>query len=329
MTKQIEEINRVTNTSTPSTTSTKKVLSKITNTLQGYKANRYLFLIFTPVIVWYFIFCYIPMYGVTLAFKDYNLVKGIFRSPWVGLDNFKLMFSGHSFPQVFKNTLAISVWKLVVGFPAPIILAILLNEIRFQKFKKITQTISYLPHFVSWVILGGIFAQILSPSIGPIGYIMRNLGMRPINFLGDQHWFRTVLVLTSLWKGIGWGSIIYLASIAGINQELYEAAIVDGASRFQQVIHVTLPALVPVVTILFILNIGSIISDDFDQIFNLYSPVVYNVADVISTYTYRMGLVDMNYSYATAVGLFRNIISFTLIIVTNAIVKRMSEYTIW
>jgi putative aldouronate transport system permease protein len=234
-----------------------------------------------------------------------------------------------SFRQVFRNTVIISFLKLLFGFPAPIIFAILLNEIRAMKYKKFIQTISYLPHFVSWVILGGVFMQFLSPSTGPVNIILQNAGIKPIYFLANDIWFRPVLVITSIWKGVGWGSIIYLASISGIDPELYEAAEIDGAGRLRKALSITIPSLIPVITIMIIFSIGGIVQDDFDQIYNLYNPAVYSVGDVLSTYTYRVGLVEMKYSFSAAVGLFTNIISFVLILVTNFITKRINEYGLW
>ena len=299
------------------------------NILKEYWKYRYLFLLLSVGIIYYVIFHYIPMYGIIIAFKDYKFRLGILKSPWIGFENFAMMFRGVDFLNVFKNTLIISFYKLIACFPAPIILALLLNEVKSKAYKKTIQTISYLPHFLSWVILAGVFIQLLSPSQGPINLIIKSLGFRPIYFLGDPKWFRSTLVATSVWKGIGWGSIIYLASISSINPELYEAAYIDGANRFQQTLKITLPSIAPVIAIMFILNTGSLINDDFDQIFNLYNTAVYDVADVISTYTYRMGLVQMKYSFSTAVGLFKNIISFTLILITNYITSRFSEYGIW
>lgn len=269
------------------------------------------------------------MYGIIIAFKDYKFLKGILGSAWVGFENFQLMFSGRSFKQVFFNTLSISGLKFVFGFPFPILFAILLNELSNIKFKKAIQTISYLPHFLSWVVLAGMFIQFLSPSSGPINKLLILLNFKPIYFLGDSNWFRVVLVVTSIWKAVGWGSIIYLASLSNINPELYESAMIDGANRLKQIIHITLPGLAPVITITLILSVGQIMGDDFDQVFNLYSPAVYGVGDVISTYTYRMGLVSMKYSFATAVGLFQNIIALSLILITNMISKKINDYGIW
>jgi putative aldouronate transport system permease protein len=295
----------------------------------SYWKHRYLFILFIPAIVYYGIFRYGPLYGIQIAFKDFIFRRGITGSPWVGLENFKLLFSMGSFKQVFRNTVIISFLKLVFGFPAPIIFAILLNEIRAVKYKKFIQTISYLPHFVSWVILGGVFMQFLSPSTGPINIILKNAGINPIYFLANDLWFRPVLVITSVWKGIGWGSIIYLASISGIDPELYEAAEIDGAGRLRKTLSITIPSLVPIITIMLIFSVGGIVQDDFDQIFNLYNPAVYSVGDVLSTYTYRVGLVEMKYGFSAAVGLFTNVISFVLILVTNSITKRVNEYGLW
>jgi putative aldouronate transport system permease protein len=297
--------------------------------IHNYWKHRYLFLLFVPAIIYYGIFCYAPLYGVQIAFKNFIFRLGIMKSPWVGLVNFQQLFSMGSFREVFRNTVIISGLKMIFGFPAPVILAILLNEIHIARFKKAVQTISYLPHFVSWVILGGLFIQFLSPSTGPVNIVLQNIGLKPIYFLADKVWFRPVLVVTSIWKGVGWGSIIYLASLAGIDPQLYEAAEIDGAGRFRKMISITLPSLVPVITIMLIFSAGNLVKDDFDQIFNMYNASVYSVADVLSTYTYRVGLIDMRYSFSTAVGLFTNVISFVLIVMTNSIAKRINEYGLW
>ena len=304
-------------------------VTKKNRLLNNYWKNRYLMILFIPAIIYYLVFHYAPLYGIQIAFKDYIFRKGIWNSPWVGFKNFENLFKIESFKQVFRNTLIISFYKLIFSFPAPIIFAVLISEIRFSKFKKAVQTISYLPHFVSWVVLGGLFMQILSPSTGPVNTFLGALGIKPIYFLADAKWFRSILVITSLWKGIGWGSIIYLAAITGINPELYEAAIIDGAGRIKKIIHITIPSITPVITIMFIFAVGGIINDDFDQVFNLYNPAVYKVADVISTYIYRVGLIDMKYSFSAAVGLFKNIIAFILIFTTNSITKHINDYGIW
>lgn len=297
--------------------------------LKEYWKNKYLVLLLLPGIIYFIIFKYLPMYGMQIAFKDYKFLLGIEGSPWVGLDVFRKMFSMESFWQVFRNTLVISFYQLFIGFPAPIVFALLLNEIRKMKFKKVVQTISYLPHFVSWVVLGGLFIQFLSPSVGPINILIKSLGFKPIFFLADPGWFRGVLVSTEIWKSLGWNSIIYLAALSSIDPALYEAARIDGAGRFKQVLHITLPSLLPIITIMVIFATGKVVNDNFDQVFNLYNPAVYSVGDVLSTYTYRRGVVNMEYSFATAVGLFKNIISFSLVVGTNKLAKRINDYGLW
>ena len=294
-----------------------------------YIKNRYLFFLLIPAIIYYIVFCYGPLLGAQIAFKDYQFRKGIWGSAWAGFKHFNTLFSIRSFREVFTNTLVISLMKLVFNFPAPIFFAILLSELKNFRFKKVVQTISYLPHFLSWVVLGGIFIQLLSPTTGPINGVIKNLGFQPINFLTNILWFRPVLVVTSMWKGFGWGSIVYLAAITGIDPELYEAADIDGAGRVRKIFSITLPSIIPVMTIMFIFAVGGIVNDDFDQIFNLYNSAVYSVGDVLSTYTYRVGLVDMKYDFSTAVGLFKNVLAFILILITNTVTKRINEYGLW
>lgn len=301
----------------------------IRSTLEKYYRYRYLTLLMIPGIAYYLIFHYAPMFGIQLAFKDFIVMKGIWGSPWVGLKHFRVLFGYPSFWEVFRNTIVISAYKISVGFVMPIIFAILLNEIQHLSYKKVTQTLSYLPHFVSWVVLGGLFKQFLSPSIGPVNIVLKAIGMKPIFFLGDPNWFRFTVVVTSIWKGVGWGSIIYLATIAGIDPQLYEAAIIDGAGRFRRIFHITVPSLAPVITIMLIFALRGIVLDDFDQIFNLYNEAVYSVGDVLSTYIYRVGLQNFEFSLSTAVNLFRNLIAFVLIILANTAAKRINEYGIW
>jgi putative aldouronate transport system permease protein len=219
--------------------------------------------------------------------------------------------------------------KLIFGFPMPIIFALLLNEIRNRYFKRAVQSISYFPHFLSWVVLNGIFVQLLSPTTGPSAAIFRYFGGTPIYWLGDPDYFRGILVITSIWKTVGWSSIVYLAAIVGVDPQLHEAAIVDGANRFKRIIHVTLPCITPTITIMFIFAAGNLIKDDFDQIFNMYNSAVMGVADVLSTYTYRTGMENFQFSIATAAGLFQNIIAFILVLLANYFAKRFSEYGIW
>ena len=295
----------------------------------GYRKNYVLTLMFIPVIAYYLIFKYAPMYGIVLAFKDYSIRKGILGSPWVGFTVFEELFATHTFVRAFRNTVIISLLRWVFGFPMPIILALMLNELKNLRFKKTMQTISYLPHFLSWIILTGLFTQLLSPTNGPINYIISLLGGKPIYVLADNAWFRSTMVITGIWKEIGWGSIVYLATIAGIDTELYEAAECDGATRWQKMFRITLPLMKPTIVILLIMNCGSILEAGFDQIFNFYNSAVYETGDIIDTYVYRRGIGDMEYSISTAVGLFKNVIGFILVTGTNFIAKRLGEGGIW
>jgi putative aldouronate transport system permease protein len=276
-----------------------------------------------------FIFSYIPMYGVLIAFKDYRIGDGILRSPWNNFQHFKDFFATPYFVRILSNTLIISFLRLAFGFPAPIILALLLNEIGSVPYKRVVQSISYLPHFMSWVVLASILVEVLSPQRGIVGTIFTALGKRPPNLLLNKSFFRPMLVVTGIWQGVGWGTIIYLAAISSIDPEMYEAAEIDGATRLQRAAYITIPSLIPIITIMFILSIGGIMSAGFDQIFNLYTPAVYEVADIIDTYVYRVGLQERRFDFATAVGLFKNVIGVALLLATNAITKRFSEYGIW
>ncbi len=297
----------------------------------GYKKYGALTLMFIPVVLYFFIFKYIPMGGIVIAFKDFIVTKGIFGSEWVGLENFEKAFRLGTFRRSVTNTLTISGLKLLFGFPAPIILALMMNEVTHLRFKKTVQTISYLPHFLSWVVLAGMFQQLLSPNNGPVNAILRDVfGVKEsIYFLGSNDYFRGTLVATDLWKNVGWSSILYLATIAGIDPTLYEAATVDGATRWQCTRYITIPSLVSTIVIMLILSVGSIMDAGFDQVFNLYNSAVYKTGDIIDTYVYRYGLGEMKYSFATAVGLFKNIIAFILVVGTNLITRRISGEGIW
>ncbi|GAA3403397.1 ABC transporter permease [Paenibacillus hodogayensis] len=291
-----------------------------------YYKNRYLFLLLAPVLIWYAIFAYGPIYGIQLAFKEYRILEGITGSPWVGMANFNYLFyASPDFWTVLANTLRLSLYHIIFGFPAPIILALLFNEVRYTKFKRITQTLTYLPHFLSWVVLSGILFIILSPTTGVVNFMMQKVGLEPIYFLGNSHYFRFTLVVSAIWKEVGWGTIIYLAALASIDPQQYEAAVIDGANRWKQTLHITLPGLLPAIAIMFILRIGGILDAGFDQVLNLYTPGVYSVADIIDTYVYRMGLTQMQFSMTTAVGLFKNVIAFALVLMTNYLVKRTGQ----
>ena len=286
---------------------------------------------FLPVVLYFFIFKYVPMAGIVIAFKNYKISEGIFGSAWCGLDNFNKAFRTATFSRSVTNTLTISGLKLLFGFPAPIILALMLNEVNHLRFKKTVQTISYLPHFLSWVVLAGMFQQLLSPNNGAVNAILRDdFGVKEsIYFLGNDDYFRGTLIVTDLWKNVGWSSILYLATIAGIDPTLYEAATVDGATRWQCTRYITLPSLVSTIVIMLILSVGSIMDAGFDQVFNLYNSAVYRTGDIIDTYVYRYGIGEMKYSFATAVGLFKNVIAFVLVVGTNLITRRISGEGIW
>ncbi|MGO4936174.1 ABC transporter permease [Fundicoccus sp. Sow4_H7] len=268
------------------------------------------------------VFSYGPMYGVLIAFKRYSPGLGILGSPWNNFDHFHRMFSDFTFTRALRNTLWISFLKILFGFPAPILLALMLNELRFVRFKKVTQTISYLPYFLSWVIIAAMMIEIFSPQRGIINYIVTLFGGQPIHFLASRKWFVPILVITDIWSGIGYGSIIYLAAITGVDPALYEAAELDGASRFEKMRYITIPSIMPIILVMFILRVGGILSAGFDQILNLYNPSVYEVADVIDTYVYRVGLIDFNFDYSTAVGLFQNFVGLIMVGTSNFIVRK-------
>ncbi|MCI8622780.1 MAG: sugar ABC transporter permease [Provencibacterium sp.] len=287
------------------------------------------YLMLVPGILFFLIFCYGPMYGLLIAFQDYYPLKGISGSTWVGFKHFQALLTDPFFKTVLGNTLIISVYKLIFNFPAPILLCLILNEIKAVRFKKIAQSISYLPHFVSWVVVAGIVIEFLSPSRGPVNIILQRMGLETIFFVADPKWFRGILVVSDIWKSIGWGSIVYLAAVTGVDPQLYEAAEIDGAGRIQKIVHVTFPALVPIVTVMFIMESGKILNDSFQQVFNLLNPSVYSVGDVISTFVYRMGIQKMQYSFTTAVDLFKNVISFALVMLTNFLARKTSDYALW
>jgi putative aldouronate transport system permease protein len=303
--------------------------SRLSRTMIKLRRQKYLFLLMLPGIVYFVIFKYIPIYGVVLAFKEFNPMDGILGSPWAGLKYFERIFVSDSVLQVLYNTLRISFLKIALGFPAPILFALLLNEIMNNKLKRIIQTISYLPHFLSWVVISGLVFQLLSPSYGLYGYIYDLMGWKTEVLLSKPGSFLAIIVTSDIWKEFGYGSIIYLAAIAGISSEMYEAAKIDGAGRFKQIFYITLPSLLPVISIMFVLRLGNVLDAGFDQIFNLYNPVVYGVADIIDTYVYRIGLADFQYSFGTAVGLCQGVVALVLVVSANWIVRKMTDHSIW
>lgn len=289
---------------------------------------KYIYIMLIPVLLYYIVFCYIPMYGVTIAFKNFIPSKGILRSPWVGFQHFKSFFESYYFWRLIKNTLGINIYSLVVGFPAPIILALLLNEVRNAHYKRIVQTVSYLPHFVSIVIISGMILQFTSRN-GLINQILSLFGLEKIPFMLRPEWFWTVYVFSGIWQNAGWNSIIYLAALSNIPTEIYEASEIDGANRWRQAIYITIPGISPTIIILLILNIGSLMSVGFEKIILLYNPSIYETADVISSFVYRKGIIEADFSYSAAVGLFNSIINFMLLISSNYMSRKISETSLW
>lgn len=284
-----------------------------------------------PALLLILIFSYVPMYGVLMAFQDYNLFGGMAESPWVGLKHFEMFFESPEFSNVMRNTIVISLLKFFIGFPAPILLALMLNEIRHMGFKRIVQTVSYLPHFLSWVIVAGFAMSLLSTDNGSINMLLEKLNLidEPVSFLSIPEYFWGILVTTGVWKEIGFSSIVYLAAVAGIDPHMYEAADMDGASKLRQIFTITLPSIMPVVTIFMILAIGNLLTAGFEDILLLgVNPVLREVSDVIDTYVYRVGIQNSRFSYATAVGLFKAVISVGLLTIAN-FVARKSGNSLW
>ena len=288
-----------------------------------------LHLMILPGVICSFIFSYIPMLGIVMAFQKFVPAKGIFGSKWIGLNNFKYIFMMPNFTSVLWNTVFIAVMKILAGLVVPIIFALLLNEVNKAAFKRTIQTVIYFPYFLSWVLLGGILIDILSPSSGIVNNFLGYFGIEPIFFLGNEKWFPFTLVITDTWKHFGYGTIIYLAALTAIDPTLYEAAMIDGANRWKQTLHVTLPGIYSIVTLMVVLSLGNVLNAGFEQVFNLYSPQVYSTGDIIDTLVYRIGLIDAQYSVATAIGLFKSIISFGLIVLSNKLASKYAGYRVF
>lgn len=300
------------------------------NLLSAYFTSQweYIFLII-PGIVYLILFCYIPMYGAVIAFKNFQFGDTIFSASWVGLRWFKEFLGSMYLFRLIKNTLLLNVYGLVFGFPVPIIFALVLNEIRREKFKRVIQTVSYMPYFISTVVVVGMIYNFVSLNHGLINNLLESAGHERINFLMESGYFRPVYIISGIWQGFGWGSIIYFAAMSSIDIQLYEAAIIDGANRLKQIWYITIPGIMPTIIILLILNIGNMLNVGFEKIILLYNPQTYDVADVISTFVYRKGLLEMNYSYSTAVGLFNSVLNFALLVSANAISRKYSETSLW
>lgn len=292
------------------------------------KRDIFLYILLLIPVIYFLVFKYAPMYGILIAFKDYNVFQGVTKSPWIGFDAFKELFKMKEFYRVLRNTVVLNGLDLIVSFPAPIILAVVLNELKSLWFKKVSQTLLYLPHFLSWVIVGGIAYQIFSSS-GLANTIVKFFGLNSVPFLSEKwHWVVTYVVI-GVWQSVGWGTIIYLAAITGISRELYEAAEVDGATRIQRIWHITLPGLKPTIIILLILQLGRMVSIGFDRPYVIGNPLVKDFSDVISTFVYRVGLSSGNFTQATAVGLFQSVVSLIFLIVANFITEKVGEQGIW
>ena len=291
--------------------------------------NKELYLIILPAIIYYILFHYKPMYGLIIAFMDYSPRRGISGSDWVGLQNFKDFFGGIYFWRLLRNTLEISLTTLVVGFPAPIILALLVNELRSKLFSRITQTITYMPHFVSMVVLCAMIREFVKESGFITQFMVDVFGYDGKNLLSRADYFTPIYAISNIWQGVGWGSIVYLAALTGIDMELYEAARVDGANRWKQTIHITIPGIAPQIIVMLIMRMGQIMSVGHEKIILLYNEGIYEKADVISTYVYRMGIINRQYSFSAAVGMFNSVVNFILVIAANQISKRVSETSLW
>ncbi len=295
---------------------------------KDFRRNRALYLLVLPVLAFYIIFHYKPMYGAIIAFKDYSPGTGIAASPWVGLANFTRFFSGPYFARLIRNTLLLSLYSLLFGFPAPIILALLLNEVRNKKFKSVTQTITYLPHFISMIVVTGMISNFCL-SNGLFNDIIVLFGGERSPLLQNPNLYRTIYVASSIWQEVGWGSIIYLSALSGVDAQLYEAASIDGAGKWKQMLNVTLPGISPTIITMLILKMGSLMSLGYEKTILLYNASTYETADIISSYTYRVGLLDQDWSYSTAIGLFNSVINCVLLVISNRLSKKLSDTSLW
>ncbi|WP_246320432.1 ABC transporter permease [Paenibacillus qinlingensis] len=295
---------------------------------RDFLLNKYLYLMMVPVLAYYFIFHYAPMYGAIIAFKEYTPIKGILGSPWIGFQNFHDFFTSYYFWRILKNTVLISLYTLCFEFPAPIILAVLINELANKRFQRFVQTVTYMPYFISLVVIAGMIKDFTNNG-GVVNTLLTYFGANDTAMLQKPELFRTIYVLSEIWQKIGWESIIYLAALMGIDQEQYEAAKMDGASRLKSIWHITLPGILPTISIMFILRMGNLLNVGFEKIILLYNPSTYDTADVISSFVYRKGLLEFGWSYSAAVGLFNSVINLALLITANKISKRVSENSLW
>ena len=295
---------------------------------KDWMRNRSLYLMIIPVLIFFILFHYKPMYGAIIAFKDYTPALGIAESPWVGWDNFTRFFSSVYFGRLIRNTILLSFYSLLFGFPAPIILALLLNEVKNKKFKGLTQTVTYLPHFISMIVVTGMLVD-FSMTSGLFNDIIELFGGERSPLLQNPDLYRTIYVASGIWQEIGWGPIIYLSALSGVDSQLYEAAQIDGAGKWKQLIHVTLPGIAPTIIIMFILKMGTLMNMGYEKTILLYNPATYETADIISSYIYRIGLLEQDWSYSTAIGLFNSVINLGLLLITNKIARKCGETSLW
>ncbi|MDY3286887.1 MAG: ABC transporter permease subunit [Eubacteriales bacterium] len=294
------------------------------------RRSAWVWLMFAPAIGLLLVFHYFPIYGIVMAFEDYSPFRGFLGSKWVGLQHFRRFLTDENYWRVMRNTIVINLYQLIFGFPFPILFALMLNELWSNRSKRVMQTFSYLPHFISWVVVASIVTELLSPTTGLVNMVLtRVFGMEPIYFLIKQRYFRTILVVSGIWKTFGMSSVYYIAALSGIDTELYEAAAIDGAGKLRQTWHITLPGLRNIIIVLLVLRMGNMITIGFEQVFLLYNPLVYDVGDVISTYTYRLGLVDTQYSLTTAIGLTQSVVNFAMVYGANRLAKRVAGWSLW
>lgn len=301
----------------------------IRKTLKSMRRNYQLYLLILPAFLYFLIFVYFPMYGIQIAFKDFVGNLGIWGSPWVGFKHFARLIESPNFGLILKNTLQISLYSLIVGFPVPVILALFLNEAKDGFFKKLVQTVTYAPYFISVVVLVGMLQVFFSLNNGIVNILLEKIGAMPVDWLSKKEYFQSLYVLSGVWQGTGWGAIIYLARLSGVEPELHEAARIDGATRFKRMIHINIPAIVPTMIILFILSSGSIMSVGFEKVFLMQNPLVLDTSEVISTYVYKIGLVNAQYSFSTAVGLLNSVVNLALLAAVNLISSKVSETSLW
>lgn len=292
-------------------------------------ASYQLYLLVLPTIAYFIIFHYIPIYGAQIAFKDFIAIKGIEGSPWIGFEHFERFFDSYQFWLVLKNTLGINIYELLVAFPAPIVLALLLNALSNARFKKFVQTVTYAPHFISVVVIVGMLNIFLSPHNGIANELMKMFGAEPIFFMGSPEWFKTIFVFSGIWQNIGWSTIIYLAALTSVSPSLHEAAVVDGASKLQRIAYIDLPSILPTIVILLILNIGNFMSVGFEKVYLMQNSLNVDASEIIQTYVYKVGLLNAQYGYSSAIGLFNSVINFILLLSVNRLAKRLKQNSLW